>query len=395
MNGGPSQLGTFDLKPEAPPEIRGDFKPIATDVPGIQICEGLPLLAKQAQRYAIVRSVTDSYAGGAHGQSIYLAMTGHHHPRNEGDGLKPSPDDVPCIGSAISHLRPSPQNAPPFVWLLDRPNGSFAGDGAGLLGKKHEPFRVLEDPSRPQFEVQALRPPADLPLERLGARRELWEKLGRQAEQLTAAAPAGMNACYERAFNLIGSAKFRKAFDLKAESDSVRERYGKTKLGQGTLMARRLVEHGVPLVTVYWNQIEDDWDTHQRETERLKRLLPPTDQAVSALLEDLGTRGLLDDTLVVWMGEFGRTPKIEDKGGRGHWGRCYSVVMAGGGIRGGQVYGKSDRHAGYPAENPVGPADIITTMYHCLGIDSETEITDRQGRPQKLCLGSPIRPLLV
>jgi hypothetical protein len=395
MNGGPSQLGTFDLKPEAPPEIRGEFKPIATAVSGIQICEGLPLLAKQAHRYAIVRSVTDSYAGSAHGQSIYLAMTGHHHPRNEGDGLKPSLDDLPCIGSAISHLRPSPQNAPPFVWLLDRPNGSFAGDGAGLLGKKHEPFRVLQDPSHPQFAVQALQPPAELSLERLGARRGLLEELGRQAEQMTAAAPAGMNACYERAFNLIGSANFRKAFDLKAESDSVRERYGKTKLGQGTLLARRLVEHGVPLVTVYWNQIEDDWDTHQNETPRLKRLLPPTDQAVSALLEDLGTRGLLDDTLVVWMGEFGRTPKIEREGGRGHWGRCSSVVMAGGGIRGGQVYGKSDRHAGYPAENPVGPADIITTMYHCLGIDSETELTDRQGRPQKLCLGSPIRPLLA
>jgi uncharacterized protein (DUF1501 family) len=156
-----------------------------------------------------------------------------------------------------------------------------------------------------------------------------------------------------------------------------------------------LVEHGVPLVTVYWNgNGQYDWDTHNEEPKRLKTLLPPTDQTFSALLEDLAARGLLDDTLVVWMGEFGRSPSIAPDGGRGHWGRCYSVVMAGGGIRGGQVYGKSDRHAGYPAENPVSPADILATIYHCLGIDSETEITDRQGRPQKLCLGSAIRPLL-
>ena len=395
MNGGPSQLGTFDLKPDAPPEIRGDFKPIATNVPGIQICEHLPLLAKQAHRYAVVRSVNDSYAGGAHGQSVYLAMTGHHHPRSEGDTIPPSSDDFPCIGSAISHLRPTPQDALSFVWLLDMHRTSFAGDGAGLLGKKHEPFRVLQDPSRPNFQVQALRPPADLSLERLGARRGLLEQLGRQTEQLTAAAPAGMDACYERAFNLIGSASFRKAFDLQAESDSVRDRYGKHKFGQGTLLARRLVEHGVPLVTVYWNgNGQYDWDTHNEEPKRLKTLLPPTDQTFSALLEDLAARGLLDDTLVVWMGEFGRSPSIAPDGGRGHWGRCYSVVMAGGGVQGGQVYGKSDRHAGYPAENPVSPADIIATMYHCLGIDSETEITDRQGRPQKLCLGSAIRPLL-
>jgi uncharacterized protein (DUF1501 family) len=204
-----------------------------------------------------------------------------------------------------------------------------------------------------------------------------------------------MGAHYERAFNLIGAPKFRKAFDLKEEPEHLRERYGKNKLGQGTLLARRLVEHGVPLVTVFWNGLEKDWDTHYEETKVLKTLLPPTDQAFSALLEDLAARGLLDETLVVWMGEFGRAPRIESKGGRGHWPRCSSLVMAGGGIRGGQVYGKTDRQAGYPAENAVSPADIVTTIYHCLGIDSETEITDHLGRPLKLCLGSAIQPLFV
>jgi hypothetical protein len=209
-----------------------------------------------------------------------------------------------------------------------------------------------------------------------------------------------MAAHYEQAFNLITSAKCRKAFNLREEPEPLRERYGKHKLGQATLLARRLVEHGVPLVTVFWNPeakpgVPSTWDTHDGETKGLKLLLPPTDQAVSALLEDLAARGLLEETLVVWLGEFGRTPKLDDKGGRGHWARCGSVAMAGGGIRGGQVYGKSDRQAGYPTHSAVGPADIVTTIYHCLGIDTETEITDQLGRPLKLCLGSVIQPLLA
>jgi uncharacterized protein (DUF1501 family) len=207
-------------------------------------------------------------------------------------------------------------------------------------------------------------------------------------------AAAVMNAHNEQVFNLISSPKFHKAFDLKAEPERVRERYGKTKFGQGTLLARRLVEHGVPLVTVFWNGTDSvNWDSHYEETRWLKILLPPTDQGFSALLEDLQGRGLLDETLVVWMGEFGRAPRIEEKGGRGHWGRCYSVVMAGAGIRGGQVHGKSDRFAAYPAANPVTPADIVTTIYHSLGIAADTEITDQLGRPLKLCLGNVVRPL--
>ncbi len=395
MGGGPSQLATFDLKPDATAEVRGDFKPIATDVPGLQISDHLPLLARQARKYAVIRSVTDEYVGGAHGQSVYLALTGHHSPRVQGDDVRPSPEDYPCLGSVVSRFRPGTMEVPPFIWLLDMYRHTFAGEGGGLLGKRYDPFRVLQDPSRANFEVQALRPPTDIPPDRLGQRRDLLDKMSRQMEKrMTAPATGEMGAHYEQVFNLMSSPKFHKAFDLKAEPNRLRERYGKTKFGQGTLLARRLVEHGVPLVTVFWNGPDPpNWDTHYEETKHLKVLLPPTDCAFSALLEDLQTRGLLDETLVVWMGEFGRAPRIEEKGGRGHWGRCYSVVMAGGGVSGGQVLGKSDRFAAYPATNPVTPADIVATIYHALGIASDTEITDHLGRPIQLCLGSAIKPL--
>ena len=395
MGGGPSQYGTFDLKPDAPAEVRGEFKPIATDVPGIRISDHLPLLAKQAHKYAIVRSVTDEYVGGAHGQSVYLALTGHRSPRVQGDDVRPSPEDYPCLGSVVSRFGPAVQTMPAFVWLLEMYRHTFAGEGGGLLGKRHDPFRVLQDPSRRDFEVQALRPPADIPLGRLGGRRDLLEQIARQSDaRLRSATTGAMTGHYGQVFDLMSSPKFQKAFDLKAEPERLRERFGKTKFGQGALLARRLVEHGVPLVTVYWTGPDpSNWDTHYEETKHLKVLLPPTDAGFSALLEDLDARGLLDETLVVWMGEFGRAPRLEDKGGRGHWGRCYSVVFAGGGVKGGQVIGKSDRFAAYPAANPVSPADLVATIYHALGIESDIEVNDQLGRPIKLCLGSAIRPL--
>jgi hypothetical protein len=395
MGGGPSQLATFDLKSEAPAEIRGDFKPIATDVPGTQICDHLPMLSRLASKYAIVRSVTNDGNMGAHGDCTYQAITGHRSPRVNRDDVPPSTEDYPCIGSAMAKLRPAQSAAPSFVWLLDMYRSTFAGEGAGFLGKKYDPFRVLQDPSRSQFEVPALKTPTDVSMERLGGRQGLLEQMSRHVDQQVGSpASAGMNIHYERAFQLIGSPKFRKAFDLKEEPESVRERYGKTKFGQGTLLARRLVEHGVPLVTVFWNGSDRvNWDSHQKETEWLKELLPPTDRGFSALLEDLEGRGLLDDTLVVWMGEFGRAPKLESNAGRGHWGRCYSLVMAGAGIRGGLVFGKSDRQAGYPAENAVSSADIVTTIYHALGVNTDTELTDQLGRPLRLCQGDVIQGL--
>jgi hypothetical protein len=395
MGGGPSQLATFDLKPDAPAEVRGDFRPVPTDVPGIQISDHLPLLAKRAHKYAVIRSVTDDYVGGAHGQSVYLALTGHHSPRVTGDDVRPAPEDYPCLGSVASRFRPNSGEVPPFVWLLDMYRHTFAGEGGGLLGKRFDPFRVLQDPSRPNFEVQALRPPTDIPLDRLEQRRALLDNLSRQGEkQRTLPGARALGAHYEQVFNLMSSPRFHKAFDLRAEPERLRERYGHTKFGQAALLARRLVEHGVPLVTVFWNGPDpSNWDTHYEETRHLKVLLPPTDRGFSALLDDLQSRGMLDETLVVWMGEFGRAPRIEEKGGRGHWGRCYSVVFAGGGVKGGQVLGKSDRFAAYPAADPVGPADLVATIYHALGIDNDIELTDPSGRPVRLCLGSAVGPL--
>jgi hypothetical protein len=388
-------MDTFDLKPDAPPEVRGELKPIATRVPGIQISEQLPLLAQQAHRYAIIRTVTDEYAGGAHGQSVYLALTGHKNPRVSGDDIRPASDDYPCLGSAVARLRGGNRALPPFVWLLDMHRRTFAGEGGGFLGQVYDPFRILQDPNRPDFRVQALTPPREMSLERLGGRRGLLDQLRREGDKLIGSKV--MDTYQERACNLILSPQSYKAFDLNAEPAAVRDRYGRHRFGQGVLLARRLIEQGVPLATVYWNgeEVPGGWDLHYKNYEYLKVLTPLLDRTYSALLEDLAVRGLLDETLVVWMGEFGRAPRLEDKGGRGHWGRCYSVVLAGGGIKPGMVHGRSDRHAAYPASDPVTPQDVVATIYHCLGIGTDTELTDSLGRPLKLCQGKPIQSILV
>lgn len=395
MGGGPPQMDTFDLKPDAPAEVRGEFPPISTSVPGTRISSLLPMLAQRAHRYAIIRSMTDEYTGGAHGQSVYLALTGHKNPRVQGDDIRPMSDDYPCMGSAVARLRGKGHVLPPHVWLLDMHRRSFAGEGGGFLGQTCDPFRILQDPNRPDFRVQALTPPREVPLERFGARRGLLEEIQRQGE-----GPLGrrtMDAHQERAFNMILAPKTRTAFDLNAEPIQVRERYGRHKFGQGVLLARRLVEQGVPLVTVFWNgeEVPGGWDLHYKNRERLPPLAGPLDRAFSALLDDLSARGLLDETLVVWMGEFGRAPLIEAMGGRGHWGRCYSVVLAGAGINAGMVHGRSDRRAAYPIDGAVSPQDLVTTIYHCLGIGVDTELTDALGRPVRLCQGKVIGEVLA
>jgi hypothetical protein len=395
MGGGPPQMDTFDLKPDAPPEVRGALKPIATSVPGIRISEQLPLVARQAHRCAIIRSVSDEYTGGAHGQSVYLALTGHKNPRVSGDDVRPASDDFPCMGSAVARLRGGDLPLPPFVWLLDMHRRTFAGEGGGFLGPVHDPFRILQDPNRADFRVQALTPPRELSLERLGGRRGLLDQFRREGDRVIG--PKVLDAYQQRACNLILSPQSQKAFDLNAEPAAVRDRYGRHRFGQGVLLARRLIEQGVPLVTVYWNgeEVPGGWDLHYKNYQYLKVLTPLLDSAYSALLEDLAARGLLDETLVVWMGEFGRAPRLEDKGGRGHWGRCYSVVLAGGGIKPGMVHGRSDRHAAYPAADAVTPQDLVATIYHCLGIGKDTELTDSLGRPMRLSQGTPIHGVLA
>jgi hypothetical protein len=394
MGGGPPQMDTFDLKPDAPAEVRGQFPPIATSVTGTRISSLLPALARQAHRYAIIRSASDEYNGGAHGQSVYLALTGHKNPRVKGDDIRPAPDDYPCLGSAVARLRGARQGLPSHVWLLDMHRRTFAGEGGGFLGHASDPFRILQDPNRPDFRVQALTPPREVPLERLAGRRGLLEQLQRRGDRILDRGT--MDAHQERAFSMILAPTTRTAFDLNAEPAGVRDHYGRHKFGQGVLLARRLVERGVPLVTVYWNgeEVPGGWDLHYRNRERLPPLAAPLDRAFSALLDDLAARGLLDETLVVWMGEFGRAPLIEREGGRGHWARCYSVVLAGAGIKAGMVHGRSDRRAAYPIEGAVSPQDVVTTIYHCLGIAAETQLTDALGRPVRLCQGQVIRSVL-
>jgi hypothetical protein len=395
MGGGPPQMDTFDLKPDAPVEVRGQFPPTATSVPGTQISSLLPALAKQAHRYAIIRSVSDEYTGGAHGQSVYLALTGHKSPRVNGDDVRPAADDYPCVGSAVARLRGARNGLPPHVWLLDMHRRTFAGEGGGFLGQAYDPFRILQGPDRPDFRVQGLTPPREVPLDRLADRRGLLERVRRHGDGVLGRRT--MDAHQERAFNMILAPTTRTAFDMSAEPARVRERYGRHKFGQGVLLARRLVERGVPLVTVYWNgeEVPGGWDLHYRNRERLPPLAGPLDCAFSALLDDLSERGLLDEVLIVWMGEFGRAPLIEKDGGRGHWGRCYSVVFAGAGVNAGMVHGRSDRRAAYPIDGAVSPQDVVTTIYHCLGIATDTELTDVLGRPYRLCQGRVIQSVLA
>jgi hypothetical protein len=397
MWGGPSQQETFDLKPSAPEGIRGQFRPIATRVPGTRICEHLPRLAALADRYAILRSVT--HTGVNHGTSAYHMLTGHIH-FSPGTLRHPTPNDFPSVGCAVARYGRQPRELPPYVALpsvlYDGDGGEVPGQGPGLLGQGSAPFLVNGDPTRPDFSIDTLHLPADLSPQRFRGRIGLQAALERRAEQVSRQpAVQGMGSHYERAYRMLQSPAARQAFNLSAEPARLRERYGPHTFGQSCLLARRLVEAGVPLVTVYWNapHIDDlqHWDTHRDSFNRLQNyLLPPFDRGLTALLEDLHDRGLIDDTLVVWMGEFGRTPRLNRNGGRDHWGFCQSVLMAGAGVRGGQVYGSSDAHAAYAAEQPVSPDDLAATVFHTLGVPLEQELRDAQGRPLPLCSGRPL-----
>jgi hypothetical protein len=397
MWGGPSQLETFDLKPNAPAAVRGLFQPIATRVPGIRICEHLPMMAARTDRFAILRSVT--HTGTNHGTSAYHMLTGHIHS-SPGALRHPSPTDFPNIGCAANRLGRRPADVPAHVSLPsvlhDGDGGEVPGQGAGFLGQRYAPFLVNGDPTRNDFSIATLTLPDNVNPHRLRARVNLQMALDREAERITRL-PAGqaLDSHYEQAFRLLQSPRTRHAFNLGAEPAPVRERYGHHHFGQSCLLARRLIEAGVPLVTVYWNapHIDDlqHWDTHKDGFNRLKNhLLPHLDRAMTALLEDVQLRGLLDETLIVWMGEFGRTPKLNSNAGRDHWGFCQSVLMAGAGVRGGQVYGSSDASAAYAAELPVSPDDLATTVFHALGIPLDLELHDNLDRPLPLCTGKPV-----
>ncbi len=398
MWGGPSQLDTWDLKPAATEDVRGPFRPIATSVPGTTISEHFPQLARQVHRLAIVRSMT--HEDGAHLSTAHRILTGHVAPTPFSDDAGPSARLAPFGGDrhqAAPHSGavPSAVNMPWTVMHPAAPGGKAPGQDAGWLGKAFDPFHLDGDPSSRRFRVEGLDLPAGLSLRRIAERRALWERLANGASGSLAGAQP-WDRFQQQALDGLISAEARGAFQIDREDPRLRDRYGRNIHGQCLLLARRLIEAGVGLVTVNWhNDGRNFWDTHGDNFNQLQhRLMPPADQGFAALLEDLAARGLLDETLVVWVGEFGRTPRInKTNSGREHWPHCYSAVLAGAGVRGGTVYGASDRWAAYPARDPVSPDDLGATILYALGIEPDSIVRDSLNRPLRINDGTPLASL--
>ncbi|CAN5896801.1 DUF1501 domain-containing protein [soil metagenome] len=402
LSGGPAQMDMWDLKPKAPEEIRGTFRPIDTTVPGIQITEHMPRMAQVMDKCAIVRSMT--HRQGNHPAAAYWMMVGAPMARPVRDSAFMSREDRPHPGSALAKVLGPTVGVPPFVMLPEamQPNGpERSGQHAGFLGAAYDPYRINSDPNLPDYDPGAVAPPVGVSSERLVGRRGLLDVVARQSEHLgDSAAVEALNAYHNRAFDLIASPEARRAFDIEAEPDSVRDRYGRHVFGQSVLLARRMVEAGVRLVHVNWVRRDggkggQGYDTHRDHLQWSRdQLLPPTDAAFASLIEDLDERGLLDETLVIMLGEFGRTPRFNQNAGRDHWPHCFSLVMAGGGIKGGHVLGASDKIAAYPTADPATPADLLATLYQCLGVDPHMLIRDRLGRPFPIAEGNPLHALL-
>lgn len=380
LDGGPSHLETFDLKPDAPAEVRGPFQPIATNAAGIQICELLPRTAQMTDRLAIIRSVTSPL--GEHGLANHYLLTGY----------KPSPVlQHPSYGAVLTHLRKGDHVLPPYV-AIPEVRGTA---GAGFLGRNYEPFATRGDPSQPDFRVRDLDYFPGVTESRINRRREFLAEFDAVQARVEAADHPG-DSGFDQAYRLVTSPEAKRAFDLNAEEPGVRARYGPRMFGQSCLLARRLVERGVPFVTVQYS----GWDTHDGLALRLRDgysgakigvgLVPTFDLAFSALIDDLQTRGMLDETLVIAMGEFGRTPKLNTRGGRDHWPRVFSAVLAGGGVTGGQVIGASDRVGESPHDRPVRPVDLARTIYTLLGIDPDHELHTSDGRPVPVNQGGQV-----
>jgi hypothetical protein len=386
--GGPSHLDTFDPKPTAPAEVRGEYRTIPTAVPGVRVCEHLPLTARVMDRLALVRGVHHPMRN--HNSAAAEALTGRTPAGGDQELLTDDPRGVPTLGSAVSYALGPRANVLPYVALPYTIYNvvQLPGQTPGLLGGAYDRFQVDRDPSSPDFRLSAFDGASDLagraPLLRGLDRTQLPDRV------------AGSRAYRDRALRILADPAVRRLFDMGKEPDRVRERYGKHRFGQSCLLARRLVEGGVNFVTVFdgqHNGQEANWDSHEKLFPRHRQLIPPADQGFSALVEDLGARGLLDSTLVVGVSEFGRTPKVNGSGGRDHWPDCYTAVLAGGGVAGGAVYGASDRIGAYPAADPVTPADLAATIYWRFGFEPATEVIDQTGRPFKLTEGEPIRRL--
>lgn len=395
--GGPPQHSTWDPKPDAPAEIRGEFGPIDTNVPGIRIASLFPKLAKQTDKVCFLRAM--STGDNAHSSSGYAMHTGVPHAPLNAEGVNPGPpNDSPALAALVRKLRGDRGGLPGAVRLpmhiFNTDSSIWPGQDAGYLGRSSDPWLFRCEPASPKFAVPELTLSADVSVERLDGRQDLFRKLDR-----TKAVP--VNAHTETAFDLLGSRAARTAFDIAKEPPRDRDRYGRHQFGQSCLLARRLIEAGVGLVQVNWFRGPEEpadapcWDSHVKEGQRLKTVLAPTlDDGFSALLEDLAERGLLEDTLVMCIAEFGRSPKFNPAAGRDHWGSVFSVALAGGGIKGGQVYGASDKVGGYPKDGKVTPADLTATALHCLGIDPASEVHDALKRPVPASRGTVIRGIL-
>lgn len=400
MWGGPSHLDTFDPKPDAPQEVRGPFQAISTATPGIQICEHFQHVAAMTDKLAIIRSL--SHDDPAHLSSAHTILTGHLPPVNKSDAEPPSERDTPHLGSVMTRLHGEANGLPAFVtmpWLAYHPaapGGKAPGQHGGWLGRKFDPLLIEGDPNGDGWQVPALTLQEGLSFDRLGRRQSLLEQIGLQQQELNRLRTASAFSEQQRqAFGLLATPAVRSAFDLAAEPAEVRERYGRNTHGQCVLLARRLVEHGVPFVSVNWhNDANPFWDTHGDNFNKLQNsLVPAADRALAALLRDLHERGMLEDTLVAWIGEFGRSPQINGSAGREHYPGCYSGLLAGGGVAGGAVYGASDRIGAKPVEGVVSPHDYTATMMHALGIPPHATLKDRSDRPHRLYGGRPIAEL--
>jgi hypothetical protein len=401
LTGAPSHLDMFDLKPDAPAEIRGEFRPTATRVPGLHVCEHLPRLAARADKYAVVRSL--SHRDNNHLVATHHLLTGQQQPGAFFDKVA-SRDDWPSYSSALDYLRPRSDGVPSGVnlptFLMEGPL-VWPGQHAGFLGPRNDPWQITRDPGAADFGMDSLRPAAGIDATRLNDRRALLQEVDTQQAHLAQLAEARRLTDQQRlAFSILASGRIARAFQMDQEPTAVRDRYGRHPFGQSLLLARRLVQAGVPVVQANMGRVQN-WDTHGNNFPRLKNsLLPPLDQGVAALLDDLEASGLLDDTLVMMLGEFGRTPRIFAVGangppGRDHWAPCFFGVFAGAGVRGGQVIGRSDRIGAYPATTPYSPNDVGATVYHVLGVDPAVEVRDRQNRPTQLNRGEVIQALFT
>jgi hypothetical protein len=402
--GGPSQHDTFDMKPSAPAEVRGELKPIRTPVPGLVVSELLPRMARVMDRVCLVRSLQHTMKN--HNSAGYYSLTGYAPPTDD-QRLRDSRDLFPAYGSVVDRLSPAKKGVPTFVAFPHViADGSITpGQHASFLGKANDPLLITQDPNGRDFRLPELSLPDTLSASRLANRLEIMKLIDEQGELLEFSARArGMAAHHQRAISLLTSTAIRQAFDVSAEPVAVRDRYGRTTYGQSCLLARRLVEAGARFVNVYMARAiggdNQGWDTHgfgnQPMYPILRRyLLPLLDQTLPTLIEDLEARGMLDSTLVVWVGEFGRTPRINKLAGRDHWPQCYPALMCGAGVKKGHVFGASDKIGAYPAADPVRPEDLSATLFHLLGIDPATEVNDALNRPLPISPGRVIEGVLA